>query len=53
VIYVGNMAEGHARVRRDDVEAHLDDTWFAWLGEVNPDGVYCDRVPDRRDIHRP
>jgi hypothetical protein len=43
-IYVGNMAEGHARVRMDEVEAHLDDTWFAWLGEVDPDGVYYYRV---------
>lgn len=43
-IYVGNIPDGHARVRMEEVEAHLDDTWFAWLGDVDPDGVFYYRV---------
>jgi len=28
--YVGNMAEGHARVRMEEVRSQLDRTYFAW-----------------------
>lgn len=30
--YVGNMAEGHAKVRMEEVRTHLDKTYFAWVG---------------------
>ncbi len=30
--YVGNMSDGHAKVRMADVRAKLDDTFFAWVG---------------------
>jgi hypothetical protein len=42
--YVGNMDEGHARVRMEEVRRHLDDTWFAWIGDVRPDGVFYYRI---------
>jgi hypothetical protein len=42
--YVGNLADGHARVRMDEVRAHLDDTYFAWIGEVAEDAVFYYRV---------
>jgi hypothetical protein len=28
-IYVGNLREGHVRLRMAEVEAHLDETYFA------------------------
>ncbi len=31
-LYVDNLREDQARVRMQDVDAHLDDTWFAWTG---------------------
>jgi hypothetical protein len=31
-LYVNNLRDDQARVRMQDVEAHLDDTWFAWTG---------------------
>jgi hypothetical protein len=31
-LYVDNMREDQARVRMQEVEAHLDDTYFAWTG---------------------
>jgi hypothetical protein len=37
--YIGNMADGHARVRMEEVTRHLDQTYFAWVGatdDVNP-----------------
>jgi hypothetical protein len=42
--YVGNVDEGHAKVRMDEVEAHLDATHFAWIGDVGPDAVFYYRV---------
>jgi hypothetical protein len=42
--FVGNMDEGHARVRMEEVRAHLDDTYFAWIGEVGPETVFYYRI---------
>jgi hypothetical protein len=42
--YVGNMDEGHARVKMDEVRAHLDDTYFAWIGAADPDAAFYYRV---------
>ena len=43
-LYVNNMAEGHARVRMDEVRGHLDRTWFAWIGKIEPGGVFYYRI---------
>jgi hypothetical protein len=43
-LYVNNLREGHARVHVSDVEKHLDNTYFAWIGETNDDSVYYYRV---------
>jgi hypothetical protein len=42
--YVGNMRDGHARVRMEEITAHLDDTYFAWIGKVGPEEVFYYRV---------
>jgi len=42
--FVGNMDEGHARVKMEEVEAHLDDTWFAWIGGSDDDAVFYYRI---------
>jgi hypothetical protein len=42
--YVGNMADGHAAIKMDEVMAHLDATYFAWKGRVEPDGVFYYRI---------
>ncbi len=42
--FVGNMDDGHAKVRMDEVRARLDETYFAWIGESGPDGVFYYRV---------
>jgi hypothetical protein len=42
--YVHNMSEGHARVRMDEVREHLDDTFFAWIGDVGPLATFYYRV---------
>lgn len=42
--YVGNMRDDQAAVRMDQVEQHLDETYFSWIGEVNPEAVFYYRV---------
>jgi hypothetical protein len=41
---VGHMRDGHAKVRMAEVERHLDDTWFAWIGDSSPDSVFYYRI---------
>jgi hypothetical protein len=43
-LYVNNLREGHARVHLSDVEKHLDNTYFAWIGDTKDDSVYYYRV---------
>jgi hypothetical protein len=43
-LYVGNMADGHAKVKMDDVRRHLDQTYFAWIGEPTATGVFYYRI---------
>jgi len=42
--YVGNMPAGHARVRMEEVRAHLDETYVAWIGEIEPGAVFYYRI---------
>jgi hypothetical protein len=42
--YVGNIRDGHAAVKMAEVRAHLDATYFAWIGDVGPDAVFYYRV---------
>ena len=42
--YVGNMDGGHAKVRMQEVQAHLDDTYFGWIGDSSPEGVFYYRI---------
>jgi hypothetical protein len=42
--YVGNMDDGHAKVKMTEVEKHLDRTYFAWIGGTGDDSVFYYRV---------
>ncbi len=42
--FVGNMNDGHAKVKMDEVRDHLDGTYFAWIGGVEKDSVFYYRV---------
>lgn len=42
--YVGNMRDGHAEVKMDEVRQHLDETRFAWIGETEPNSVFYYRI---------
>jgi hypothetical protein len=43
-LYVGNVDDGHARVKMDEVRAHVDRTWFAWVGKTDPGSVFYYRI---------
>ena len=43
-LYIGNMDEGHARVKMQEVKRHINDTWFAWIGGTESDSVFYYRI---------
>jgi len=43
-LYVGNMDDGHAREKMQEVLAHSDRTWFAWIGSTEPGGTFYYRI---------
>jgi hypothetical protein len=43
-LYVGNMRDGHAKVKMSEVTAHLDDTYFSWIGGTGADAVFYYRI---------
>jgi hypothetical protein len=42
--YVGNMDDGHAKVKMEEVRKHIDRTHFAWIGQTSSDAVFYYRV---------
>ncbi|MBI2203009.1 MAG: DUF3500 domain-containing protein [Candidatus Rokubacteria bacterium] len=43
-LYVARIRPGHAEVRMDEMERHLADTHFAWMGGVDDDSVFYYRI---------
>jgi len=43
-LFVGNLREGHADIRMAEVAAHLDETYFAWIGGNTDSSVYYYRI---------
>ena len=43
-MYVGNMKDGHAAVKLNEVRAHLDKTYFAWKGAMDANAVFYYRI---------
>ncbi|HEY4843988.1 MAG TPA: DUF3500 domain-containing protein [Terriglobales bacterium] len=43
-LYVSNMDDGHARVRMDEVDRHIDNTWFTWIGGAQNDSAFYYRI---------
>ena len=42
--YVGNMDDGHAAVRMQEIDQYLDQTYFAWMGGTGDESVFYYRV---------
>jgi hypothetical protein len=43
-LYVSNMDDGHTRVKMDEVDRHLENTWFTWIGGTGADSAFYYRV---------
>jgi hypothetical protein len=43
-LYVGNMDDGHAKVKMSEVERHIATTTFAWIGKTDPSAVFYYRI---------
>ena len=43
-LYVSNMDDGHARVKMSEVEKHIENTWFAWVGGTQDDSAFYYRI---------
>lgn len=43
-LFIENQEEGHAKVRMEEITAHLDETWFAWIGGSSDDAVFYYRI---------
>jgi hypothetical protein len=43
-LYVSNMGEGQTRVKMNEVDRHLDNTCFSWIGGVQADSAFYYRV---------
>lgn len=43
-LYVSNMDEGHAKLKMDEVDRHMQNTWFAWIGGTEADSVFYYRI---------
>ena len=43
-LFVGNLREAHAAVKMAEVERHLDDTYFAWIGGDGGEDVFYYRI---------
>jgi len=43
-LYVGNMRDGHAKVKMSEVAARIEDTHFSWTGGAGADAVFYYRI---------
>jgi hypothetical protein len=43
-LYVSNMDDGHARVKMDEVDRHIENTWFAWIGGAEANSAFYYRI---------
>ena len=43
-LYTSHMDDGHARVKMNEVDKHLENTWFAWIGGTQADSAFYYRI---------
>lgn len=43
-VYVGRIRDGHARVTMDEVDKHLDETHFCWMGGTDDESPFYYKV---------
>ena len=43
-LYVSNMDEGHSRIKMNEVDRHLDNTFFSWIGGAESGSTFYYRI---------
>jgi len=43
-LWIYNLRDDHAALQLDEIEKHLDETWFAWVGGADDASVFYYRV---------
>ena len=43
-LYASNMDDGHVRAKMNEVDKHIDNTWFAWIGGTQTDSAFYYRI---------
>jgi hypothetical protein len=43
-LFIGNMDDGHAKIKMSEVERHIAQTSFAWVGRTEPGSVFYYRI---------
>jgi hypothetical protein len=43
-LYISNMDESHTRIKMDEADRHIENTWFAWIGGSQSDSAFYYRV---------
>lgn len=42
--YISTIREGHQEIKMEEIKVHLNDTWFAWKGDISNDAVFYYRI---------
>ena len=42
--YISNMDDGHAKIKMEEIEKHLDNTWFSWIGKASNEAAFYYRI---------
>ena len=43
-LYISNIKGGHDQIKMEEIKTHLDNTWFAWVGDTSEDAVFYYRI---------
>jgi hypothetical protein len=43
-LYTSNIDDGHSRVKMYEVDKHIENTWFAWIGGTQADSAFYYRI---------
>jgi hypothetical protein len=43
-LFVGNLRDEHARIKLDQIQLHLNDTYFSWVGGSDANAVFYYRI---------
>ena len=43
-VYVNNLRRGHAKIKMEEVEEYLDETYFSWIGGTDETDVFYYRI---------